>query len=372
MRIEELTFFRFLAAAIVVVFHYGSDATGLTGALISGPEMVTFFFVLSGFVMGIAYLKKDIPIAGYLWARVSRIMPVYLLALALVVISHIMLNKEVDTVSLLLNLTLLQSWVSPHPLSLNSPGWSLSVEAFFYISFPLILYLIKKYSLSSVHIVISALTIWGVTHILTTVILTSGLYGGFPSYSHDKIFYFPLTHLCSFLFGISGAIWILERKQKAYNKELILLLFLVVFTAIVLILNSKSFIMNHLDLKLAFGSSLLAPLFIIFIVSITLCRSSIIRIFSIYPLVLLGEASYSLYILQKPVYQIYKKYFSETLALEAPTDFYVFFVFLTFISILTFLLFEKPANEFLRFSLPVFVNKQLTRASSGRAKSTRR
>jgi len=62
MRIEELTFFRFLAAAIVVASHFNQDATGLTGALVAGPEMVTFFFVLSGFVMGIAYLKKDISI----------------------------------------------------------------------------------------------------------------------------------------------------------------------------------------------------------------------------------------------------------------------------------------------------------------------
>ena len=372
MRIEELTFFRFLAAAIVVIFHYGRDATGLPGALTSGPEMVTFFFVLSGFVMGIAYLKKDISIRGYLWARVSRIMPVYLLALLMVVISYVILNKEINFISLLLNLTLMQSWVSPHPLSLNGPGWSLSVEAFFYISFPFILYSIKKYSLSSVHIVLYALAIWCITHIITTVTLNNGFYGGFPSYSHDKIAYFPLTHLCSFLFGISGAIWILETKHTTYKKTPVLLLVLVVFSSIVIILNNKNFIMNQFELKLAFGSSLLSPLFLIFIISITLCRSKIINIFSLYPLVLLGEASYSLYILQKPIYQIYTKYISGALSLEASIDFYVYFTFLTLISITTFLLFEKPANKLLRFSLPIFVKKQLTKTSSGRAKSARR
>ena len=51
MRIEELTFLRFVAAAIVVIFHYGQEATGFSGALTSGPEMVTFFFVLSGFFL---------------------------------------------------------------------------------------------------------------------------------------------------------------------------------------------------------------------------------------------------------------------------------------------------------------------------------
>ena len=149
MRIEELTFFRFLAAAIVVIFHFGGEITGLSGVLTSGPEMVTFLFVLSGFVMGIAYLNKDISTSRYLWARVSRILPVYLLALVMVVSSYAISNNEINLVSLALNLTLLQSWVSPHPLSLNHPGWSLSVEAFFYFSFPFILYLIKKYSLPS-------------------------------------------------------------------------------------------------------------------------------------------------------------------------------------------------------------------------------
>ena len=360
MRIEELTFFRYLAAAIVVIFHYGREATGLTGALSSGPQMVTFFFVLSGFVMGIAYFKKDISIGGYLWARVSRIMPVYLLALGMVLSIYIITNKEIDFVSLFLNLTLLQAWIPPYPLSLNAPGWSLSVEAFFYISFPFILYVIKKYSLSSVSIALYVVAIWSVTHIITTAILTSGFYGGFPSYSHDMIYYFPMTHLCSFLLGISGAVFILETKHFIYKKNITLFLVLIIFTTIVIILNNQNFIMNQLNLKLAFGSSLLAPLFLIFIVSITLCRSKIINIFSIYPLVLLGEASYSLYILQSPIHIIYDKYLSGVLSLEASMDFYVYLMFLTLISILTFLFFEKPVNKLLRFSLPKFIKNKLT------------
>ena len=33
MRIESLTFFRFMAAAIVVIFHYGTSSTGLSGII---------------------------------------------------------------------------------------------------------------------------------------------------------------------------------------------------------------------------------------------------------------------------------------------------------------------------------------------------
>lgn len=53
MRIEEQTFFRFAAATIVVIFHFGREVGEFAGVLV-GPEMVTALFVLSGFVMWIA------------------------------------------------------------------------------------------------------------------------------------------------------------------------------------------------------------------------------------------------------------------------------------------------------------------------------
>ncbi len=372
MRIEELTFLRFVAAAIVVIFHYGQEATGFSGALTSGPEMVTFFFVLSGFVMGIAYYNKKTPFNIYLWARVSRIVPVYLLALSIVVSAYLVGSKYIDPVSLALNITLLQSWVSPHPLSLNAPGWSLSVEAFFYITFPFILYYVKKNSLTSLQLGAWALAIWILTHITTTIVLNN-YYSGFPSFAHDMVFYFPITHLCSFLFGLSGAIWVLENKSKSCNEGVLISSLMAVVSAIVLILNNKDSITLFLGLgRLAYGSSLLSPVFILLIIMISLTKSSFIKLLSFYPLVVLGEASYSLYILQKPVHLIYENYLSGILSLSESLDFYAFFIILVIVSILTFFLFEKPANKLLRHTLPSVINSQLTKASSGRAKSARR
>jgi peptidoglycan/LPS O-acetylase OafA/YrhL len=371
VRVEELTFLRFIAAAIVVVFHYGRDSTGFSGVLTSGPEMVTFFFVLSGFVRGVGEKKKTTPLNTYLWARVSRIVPVYLLALSIFVAIDILTKKNVDAVSLALNLTLLQSWISPYPLSLNGPGWSLSVEAFFYISFPFILYHVKKYSLTSAQLGAASFVLWFLTHAITTNVLNN-YYSGFPSFSHDMVFYFPLTHLCSFLFGLAGAVWILENKCKPQNKAISNFSLIVVLSVIVLILNNKGVINHFLENKLAFGSSLLSPIFILLIVLVALNKSSYIKLLSFYPLVLLGEASYSLYILQYPVHRIYNLLISDRLALSEHLDFYVFFIFLTLVSLCTFFLFEKPTNKFLRYFLPYIISNQLTKASSGRAKSARR
>ncbi len=352
MRIEELTFLRFIAASIVVIFHFGISATKFPGALISGPEMVTFFFVLSGFVMGIAYYKKSTSVSKYLWARASRILPVYFLALAMVVTSYLINHQHINPVSLGLSITLLQAWVPTYPLSLNVPGWSLSVEIFFYTSFPFLLWYIKKNSLTSKNIGFLAFFLWAITHITTTIALNK-YYTGFPSVLHDIIFYLPLTHFCSFVFGLAGAMWLLDNQDKKYNEILVFICLILTFTAIIWILNNKGYITYFFKLKrLAFDSSLLAPVFLALIVLISLTRSHYIKILRFYPLVILGEASYSLYILQFPMYLFYQKYISKMLALDTTANFWVFFIFLVIISIMTFFLFEKPVNKFLRYSLP--------------------
>ncbi|MEZ6019224.1 MAG: hypothetical protein R3F17_03735 [Planctomycetota bacterium] len=54
---------------MVVLFHFAREAMGWSGAIVAGPQMVTFFFVLSGFVMAVTYALRPACSAGpYLWA----------------------------------------------------------------------------------------------------------------------------------------------------------------------------------------------------------------------------------------------------------------------------------------------------------------
>ncbi|WP_166424158.1 acyltransferase [Paraglaciecola sp. 20A4] len=363
MRIDELTFFRFIAASIVVVFHFGSDATGFAGALAAGPQMVTFFFVLSGFVMGISYFNRDIINKSYWWARIARIMPVYLLAIVLMVLSSYLQGKQVNNLSLFLNLSLLQAWFPPHPLSINGPGWSLSVEAFFYLTFPFLLYGIKSRSMSVRHMMIASLFVWGVTQAITTGALSAGFYGGFPSFSHDLIYYFPLTHFCSFILGVYGAMWVLEKKCSITNNTASFFIVGMITATLVMLLNNESKISNFFELEFAFSSSFFAPIFLVFIVAVSICRSKLIRMFSARPLLLLGEASFSLYILQIPIHQIYEKYIVGDLGLSPLVHFTLFFIILTIASILSFILFEKPAMNFIRYSLPNAIRNTVNRSN---------
>ena len=353
-RVEALTFFRFVAAMIVVIFHFGKKATGFGGILTAGSQMVTFFFVLSGFVMVLPYYSKNnISVTSYWWARLSRIMPMYLLSLALMVMYIYFDHEEINAISLILNLLLLQSWVSPHPLSINSPGWALSIEVFFYFTFPMILMFIKKRNIPAMKIVFAAVALWAVTQAILAYLLSGGFYREAPSLSHDLIYYFPLPHFCSFLLGISGGVWFVTRDFRVRSDYQSIAIVGIAVLLVVFALNNQSQMASFLGFWPAFGSSFFAPLFLIFIISISICQTRVIEVLSVKPLVLLGEASYSLYILQEPVYKFYSRHFTG-IDMSAQLNFYAYLVLLTAISVLSFLLFERPANKFLRLSLSKF------------------
>ena len=74
----------------------------------------------------------------------------------------------------------------------------------------------------------------------------------------------------------------------------------------------------------------------------------IARLFSLPVLVLLGEASYSLYILQKPVHGLYDKIITPRIPLSETTHFYIFLILLILISILSYHYFEKPCRQAIR------------------------
>lgn len=92
--IKPLTSLRFFAALAVLLFHSGSSAlisTGLVPApvanfLRNGDLGVSFFFILSGFILTFVYYGKlgsGRRLMSYARARFARIYPVYALALVL-------------------------------------------------------------------------------------------------------------------------------------------------------------------------------------------------------------------------------------------------------------------------------------------------
>lgn len=337
---SALPFFRFFAACIVVFSHFGQQIKcyqSVPAIFKAGPQMVTFFFVLSGFVLFLGYQQRVLKLREYSIKRAIRILPLYLVAFSISVILKASWSK-VSFVEFFLNLFCLQSWF-PNPLSLNAPAWFVSDLVFFYCVFPLILFALNKIRPDGMKIVIVSLLLWVITQGILIMMLNSDFYRGYPSYSHDLIFAFPLSHFCSFFMGICGACFVKTNDViKQRGEVMSLLMTLLIFGSVGLLVQYQPELTKLAGVNIPFGSSFYAPIFIVFILNITQSRNSLLRILSWSPFMFLGNISYAFYILQVPMYDLYNYLIFKHFVLQPGMNFLVFLTFLLLTSmLLTFL-----------------------------------
>ncbi|MEV4496198.1 acyltransferase [Micromonospora arborensis] len=147
-RLPSLTGLRFFAAVGVILFHaftvppitvFRDEKVNLILAFLAskmGFVALTFFFVLSGFVLTWSARDDDTPRMFYR-RRFFRIYPNHVVTWAACLI---LLGGAPAWVALL-NLLLVQSWVPRLEVasSVNIVTWSLSCEVFFYALFPFLL-----------------------------------------------------------------------------------------------------------------------------------------------------------------------------------------------------------------------------------------
>ena len=143
-RIDALTGLRFLAALMVFCFHFDRS---LKTNFFFGPMggiAVSFFFVLSGFILTYVY-RDRLKLRGikrFYFTRWARIWPLHAVCL-LASIYLVPYTPPVDFPGLRFasQWLLLQSWIPDlsYVLSYNGVAWSISTEAFFYLMFPMFL-----------------------------------------------------------------------------------------------------------------------------------------------------------------------------------------------------------------------------------------
>ena len=145
--IYPLTSLRFFAAALVFILH--ADNHGLVSlesfSYFDLSKAVSFFFLLSGFVLTYAYGNRRIYLSKFYISRFLRIWPITFLSLLLTLLllpDYIYLPGPLSQFShgsvLLTNILCIQSLI-PIPsfyFSFNAVAWSVSVELIFYALFP--------------------------------------------------------------------------------------------------------------------------------------------------------------------------------------------------------------------------------------------
>ena len=196
MKIEQLTFTRFVAAIAIVVFHFSKEVfpfsvSGIDRFTVFLNVLVSYFFVLSGFILAI-----KIDLKQFYFNRFARIYPLYLFALlaTLALIRSIRpFEFSIDFHRVFLSVFLLQSWTEKYALVYNYPGWSLSAELFFYLLFPFVFKALQFLQFKQ-RVVVVAL-FWVVMQTLFIV---------FARQNAAQVLYHPLFHVSTFVLGILG------------------------------------------------------------------------------------------------------------------------------------------------------------------------
>ncbi|MEU9479788.1 acyltransferase [Streptomyces sp. NPDC048191] len=150
--LPSLTGLRWMAALLVFGLHVNNFGyfSGTGGRLVywgfgAGATGVSFFFVLSGFVLTWSARPRDRALA--FWRRrIARIYPVHLVTLALALVMAYTLEHQSRPTAkqAMSNVLLLHSWWRPWWQTLNPVSWSLACEAFFYAAFPLLILLLRR------------------------------------------------------------------------------------------------------------------------------------------------------------------------------------------------------------------------------------
>ncbi|QEV45514.1 acyltransferase [Streptomyces vinaceus] len=219
-RLDTLTGLRFPAAFVVFLYHAallaflgvpwlssGSAVTTYYDAVAHvGALGVTFFFVLSGFVL--TWSARDTDTAPRFWRRrFLKIVPNYVIVWALAML--VFAAPVTDMTIGLLNLFMVQVWYPDFAINfgVNPAGWSLGVEAVFYLLFPVLLHWIKKipaHRLNSWVVGVVAGII--ATPLLSTLLVPAGaMMATEPDTSVNQYFFsyiLPLPRVLDFALGI--------------------------------------------------------------------------------------------------------------------------------------------------------------------------
>jgi peptidoglycan/LPS O-acetylase OafA/YrhL len=345
-KVAPLTSARFIAALYVILFHTAYDSgfaipRWVKTFLSLGGASVSFFFVLSGYILAIVYLEREglFDKRRFWTARFARVYPLFFVILVLDT-PQLLLDRAMrygwstsiwkTSLNFMLDVLLLQGWSQTFN-AINFPSWSLSDEAFFYAIFPFVGMLLWKMRTRWV-------AAFGVTLYLVTLALLILLHSvGLKS---DFAYNMPLLRSSEFILGIVTAkchicAFRSERYRSAlHTAALPLLILCLAFFCLTCYAETP---IPHSILIGIF----LAPVFIGVILALSSDPPIIGGLLSARLPILLGEASFALYLIHIPLWQLFQAF-----RLGGNRSHYIgFLLSAILLSICSFSFFENAAKK---------------------------
>jgi peptidoglycan/LPS O-acetylase OafA/YrhL len=353
-----LTSLRFFAAFYVFLFHAtpwtnAGSAKATTTSLQQawtvfcshGFSAVGFFFVLSGFILASNYpAERGIDKPRFYRTRFARVYPVYMLGLVVALPFLAARTWRGGTwghaaLECALAVTLLQAWVPTFWNAVNVPGWSLSVEAFFYATYPFIAGPLTR----AAHSPARACCLLALLYGCALVVPATGTWGfgiGMADTSPlaNAIRYMPLLALPQFAFGIVLGHM---RLQGFDAPSLVRRLFVPALLVLAFFLAADviAYLLQH--------NGALLPLFAVLILRCAqigegtsfLCHPALQR---------LGEASYSFYVLHLLIW-IYAKIIIERSGFDPAASWTapIYATAVVSVSLISYFVIEQPMRQWL-------------------------
>ncbi|CAE6901480.1 acyltransferase family protein [Paraburkholderia domus] len=342
-------------AALLVMTRHTEMFWG--GTLFRSYLAVDLFFILSGFVIASAYESRlkdgSMTIGGFFVTRVIRLYPVFLLSflLSLVHIAGVVFLKHGEQYLTSQGMTtiLLTAFLIPFKLSsgdlfqLNVPYWSLFYEIVINLVYALLLPVLTRRTLGAILVALAALISYiSVTHHQLNLGFTWGT---------ESV----ITGLCRAAFGIFfGVLLFRERGKFArfVNAAWMPWLALVVSVAL---LASPSF-------GAADGFFDIFAVVVVFpctVMVLSQWRGDSFR----KTFVLLGAASYPIYVLHYPLAEILRGSASTFISSHAPASGVIFVLFIFVAAIAVDKFYDRPIRA--KLSARFLKKKSLATAASG-------
>ncbi len=363
-KVDPLTSLRFFAAAAIVVYHscghFGIPLDNLKPFVLD--QGVSFFFVLSGFILTMVYgekLKTLSPerskaFGSFIVARIARIWPLHL---ATLVIFSLLLPghfwASLSPAHFLASFFLVQSWIplNDFNFAFNGVSWSLSAELFFYLVFPLLVINYERNWLRNLALAFLPIPLLA---ILANYYQLPFQPQGTVGY-HALMYVSPFTRVFEFALGMAAFAWA-GKVSARLAKSSLFIASVLEFAALALTLfitykSEKLAVfftrLSHLGEPahtwLTHGGTV-ALSFALLILVFSFSRGIFSRLLSLPVLVYLGEISFSVYLVHRLLLHYYYDHFATIGGAGALA---LYWAVLLACSHLLFELVECPARAFI-------------------------
>ena len=364
-RLPALTSVRFFAALWVATFHMRvMNAFSFHDVVVRhvssiGYCGVSFFFVLSGFILVYMYEDRGASKRDFWQARFARIYPALAFCLLVTAPGFFFVclrmrahDPQIFTpewywvaphmaLSAIMSLTLVEAWLPQAALAWNMPNWSLSVEAFFYLLFPFLLPWMSRLSRRQLIAIIPAG--WLATLICALAYMHFQPDGPVTTktvgFWINGLKFHPLLRLPEFLSGMAtGLLFLRSRRNRRLAWPLVLCGLAGV--ALVAALSARiPYLVIH--------TALLGPAFALIVCGLAL-RPAGLGLLEHRSMQALGEASYPFYLLHTTVIAAFFGGYGTPVRHQSLTGLAMWLLIASAVALLIDRFIERPLRRILR------------------------